>query len=708
MKRAVKTGFRQRDSSDCGPACIASVMAHYGTRIPVSRIRQVAGTDTLGTSMHGMIRALEHFHFEAKGLQGKADQLERLPQPFIAHTIMSGGAHHYVCVYSMTGKGVRVMDPSTGKVCRWSHGSFRERWSGSVIALVPGKIEQVTGTGMSFSSRLLLLLRPVWKPVVQALVSAILYTLLGLSTSIYVGKLTDHVFVTHNKGLLNLMSLALVWITLMMIYLSVTKNMIMLKSGQVIDNQLIASYYRHLFRLPQRFFDSMKTGEIISRINDAVKIRGFINDAAIGILVNLLILLFSFGTMFLIHPRLALIMLGIIPLYGLIYLLFNHRNRKTEREVMERAASLEEQFVESLQASTHIRQYNLSNLTQERTEKRLNRLLDTVYRSGINAIAATGSTESLNRLFTIILLWAGSWFVIKGSLTPGRLLTFYALMGYLTGPVSVLIGANRTYQNARIAADRLFEIFQLEKEEPAGRQDFDPARFGDIVLSGVSFSYGTRGKLIENLNLTIPAGRTTALTGASGSGKSTVASLVRHLYPVDRGRITINGCDTRYFTLASLRSLMGVVPQHVTFLAGSILENIAPGVKTPDLGRITLLLEKVGLMPLIGSLPEGLYSMLTNNGANLSGGERQRLALVRALYREPELLILDEATSSLDPVSEVYVNRLLLGLKEQSRTILLITHKKQYASLADHIHEMEGGRIKEPVRPVSEAIGSFT
>jgi ATP-binding cassette subfamily B protein len=283
---------------------------------------------------------------------------------------------------------------------------------------------------------------------------------------------------------------------------------------------------------------------------------------------------------------------------------------------------------------------------------------------------------------------------MDGSLTPGKLLTFYALTGYFTGPVSGLVGANKAWQNARIAADRLFEIFDLEREEPRGRPSLKREQFGDIVLSGISFSHGTRGRLLEELELTIPAGKVTAITGPSGSGKSTVASLVQHLYPVEKGQITINGCDTRHFSRESIRALMGVVPQQVTFLNGSILDNVAPGEADPDISRVTRLMKAVGLMPMVTSLPGGFHHRLTGNGSNLSGGERQRLALARALYREPLLLILDEATASLDPLSEMYVNRLLLGLKEHSQTMLLITHKKQYTALADLVYELGQGKAR--------------
>ncbi len=645
--------------------------------------------------MLGMVRTLEQYDFEARGLKGSAEHLDKLPLPFIAHLIQPDKNHHYVAVYRVNGKHIKVMDPALGKIVRWPAETFRQRWSGSLIALVPGIKAPETGQKVSHWERLLSLIKPVRKPLLQAVFSAILYTILGLSTSIYLGKLTDHVFVTHNTGLLNLMSLGMLWIVLMMILLGFSRNVIMLKTGQVIDNQLILSYYRHLLSLPQRFFDSMKTGEIISRINDAVKIRGFINDAAIGILVNLLILLFSFSAMFLVHPGLALIMLTMLPFYLLIYSLFNYRNKRIERRVMEQSASLEEQFVESLQSSSHIRQNNLNPLTQQKTEWRVNRLLDTVYKSGINAITASSGTEAVNRIFTIVLLWSGSFFVIRDSVTPGNLLTFYALMGYCTGPMSALVGANKTYQNAMIAADRLFEIFQLDSEQKPGLQPLQREQFGDVVLKGVSFAYSSRGNQVEDADLTIRSGMVTALTGESGSGKSTIAGLVRHLYPTDSGQITINGCNSRYFSNESIRALMGVVPQQITFLSGTLLENIAPGEKEPDLTRITQLLSDVGLLSMVEALPDGVLSEIRGNGSNLSGGERQRLAFVCALYKNPQLLVLDEPTSSLDPVSERYVHRLLLAQKEQERTIFLISHKPAYISLADHVYVMEEGRIRK-------------
>lgn len=694
MRRDRKIEVRQRDQSDCGPACLASVMSFYGLRISVARIRQEAGTDQKGTSMWGLIKALEYYKFESKGLRGSMDHLSQLPLPFIAHTEQENGMNHYVCVYGIQKKGLRVMDPADGRISRWGRVQFEKRWSGAVVVLARGITRK--GCEAEFSEKVSMtgLLKPLWKPLFQAFLTALFYTVLGLSSSLYIGKLSDYVFVTHNTGLLNLMSLVMVLVVLSMIYLSVVKNVITLKTGQVIDNQIIASYYRHIFSLPQPFFDSMKTGEILSRISDAVKIRGFINDAMISICVNILIVLFSFLTMFFLHWKLALMMLGMLPLYLLIYLLYNRQNRLFERRVMEQSASLESFLVESLQSSALIKQHQLKKRMQQGAEKKLNRLLDTLYRSGMNSILASGSSELINRLFTLTLLWIGSYFVIRQHITPGKLISFYALLGYFTGPVASLIGANKTYQNALIAADRLFEIFQLKPEQAQNKPSFLKSDFGDIVLHKVCFAYGTRGEIFRNLNLKIKAGKVTAIKGASGSGKSTLASIIRHLYSVSSGSITINGYDTRHFSVESIRALMGVVPQQIRFLTGSILENIAPGEADPDVKRILDLLKAVGLIPFIESLPMGLSTRLSENGSNFSGGERQRLALVRALYPKPMLLILDEATSSLDPEAAICINRICENLRKEAQTILLITHNAQRGGFIDQTLILENGHLR--------------
>lgn len=331
------------------------------------------------------------------------------------------------------------------------------------------------------------------------------------------------------------MSVGMLVILLLRLALGSFQSLFMLNTGQQIDARLILGYYKHLLKLPQRFFDTMRVGEIISRVNDAVKIRVFINDVSISLVVNVLIVIFSFILIFVYSWKLALIMLIIIPLYLIIFLIINKLNKKQERKVIEDSADLESQLVESLNSVKTIKQFGIEDFSNLKTETRFIKLLNTIYRSGVNSIFSNESTAFVTFLFTIIMLWVGSYFVIDNEITPGTLFSFYAVIGYFTGPVTSLIGANKTVQNALIAADRLFEIMDLEREEEENKIEFSAKMNGDIRFAQISFSYGTRTKVFDDFSLIIPKNKITAI----GSGKTTLAVLLQKLYTLNGGKIYI-------------------------------------------------------------------------------------------------------------------------------------------------------------------------
>jgi ABC-type bacteriocin/lantibiotic exporter with double-glycine peptidase domain len=482
---------------------------------------------------------------------------------------------------------------------------------------------------------------------------------------------------------------------LLQVFISTTKNFFNLKTGQRIDAALILGYYKHLMKLPQAFFDTMRVGEIISRVNDAVKIRAFINDTALALVVNVLVILFSFCLMFTYYWKLAIVMAFIVPLYGIIYWIVNRVNSTYQRQLMENAAELESQLVESLNAVSTIKRFGLETFANEKTETRFINLLQTIYRSGSNSIWATTASEFVSRLFTIILLWLGALFVLDKQITPGELLSFYALVGYFTGPASSLIGANRSIQDARIAADRLFDIMDLEQEKTVNKLRLTPDLIGNIRFDNVSFRYGSRINVFENLTLTLSQGQITAIVGESGSGKSTLLSLIQGIYPLLNGRIYIGDYDINYLHPDSLRKMVSVVPQKIDLFASTIIDNIAVGDLEPDIQQVIIICKQLGILDFIEKLPSGFQTYIGENGVTLSGGQRQRLAIARALYRQPEVLVLDEATSALDSTSELYVQHTIQRLKDMGKTVIIIAHRLSTVRNADKIIVLEHGKVIE-------------
>lgn len=689
--------IKQRDITDCGAACLASVSEYYKLKLPVAKIRQIAGTDQRGTNVQGMVEAAKQLGFEAKAGKGNTDSLPKIPLPAIAHVIVKDVLQHYVVIYQVTEKQIKYLDPADGEMHKISIGDFTKIWTGVLILLVPNDKFEIKNEKVSNIARFFYLLKPHKGILLQCLAGAILYTILGLSTSFYIGKITDYVLVGGNTNLLNLMSTGMLVILILRLLLSVFQSLFILNTGQQIDARLILGYYKHLLKLPQRFFDTMRVGEIISRVNDAVKIRAFINDVAVSLVVNVFIVLFSFILMFIYSWKLALVMLVTIPLYAVIYIVINKLNRKQERKVMEDAAELESQLVESLNSVKTIKQFGIEEFANIKTETRFIKLLNTIYRSGVNSIFSNESSGFINFLFTVILLWFGSYLVLDNELTAGTLFSFYAIIGYFTSPVASLIGVNKTIQNALIAADRLFEIMDLESESDNGKEKiaFTPQLNGTIIFDSISFRYGTRTEVFKDFTLTIPKGKVTAVIGESGSGKTTLAVLLQKLYPLNSGKIYIGEHNIDYFSIDSMREHVATVPQQLDLFSGTIIENIALGEFNPDMERIINICKNLGIIQFIENLPKGFATRIGEHGVGLSGGERQRLAIARALYRNPEILILDEATSSLDSTSEYYVQQAIQDYNRQGKTIIIIAHRLSTVMSADKIVILEKGKLIE-------------
>lgn len=546
---------------------------------------------------------------------------------------------------------------------------------------------------ISIASRLLFLLKPHRRIILQAVFGALIYTILGLGTSIYVQKIIDHVIPNSNGNLLNLMGVVMITVLLLSTFINYCKSLFMLKTGQKIDVRLILGYYKHLLKLPQSFFDNMRTGELISRIGDALKIRSFINGTLISFITGIFTILFAFIMMFTYYWKLALIILLTVPLYTVTYWAYNKVNKKTQRKIMEQSAELESHLVESINVVRTIKSFGIEEYANIKTENRFISFLNTAYDSGINALRASSASTSISQLFTIILLWCGSKFVIELEITPGELLSFYALIGYFIGPIGSLIGMNLDFQDAKIASDRLFEIMDLESETDDNKITICKEHIGDISFNNVSFSYGTRATIFKMLNLHIKKGDITAIVGESGSGKSTLSFLLQNIYPLTDGCIKIGEIDIKQIENDTLRNLIGVVPQKVDLFEGSIIENIALGESNPNMKRIIDVCSSIGLIDFIQSMPEGFATNIGENGIKLSGGQRQKLAIARSLYRNPEILILDEATSALDSQSEKFIKDTMVRLRENGKTIIVIAHRLGTITDANKIIVLEDGKV---------------
>lgn len=702
IKISKKVSVKQHDQSDCGAACMASVLAYYGRLMPISLIRRVTCTDKRGTNVLGLVEAASELGFACKGVKAvddigvlSIDILKKVPKPTIAHIVYKNNLQHFVVIYKVTDKYVFVMDPAVGEIEKWTIDSFINRSTGVLVLLVPNDDFVKVNQKNSISSRFWFLFKPHTNTYIQALVGSLIYTILGLATSIGIQKIIDQVIPDGNYNLLNLICVILAFSTILSATIGYVRALMLMRSGIMINAKLILGYYQHLLTLPQSFFDSMRSGEIISRISDAAKINTFINNALLNIVVNVFTIIVAFALMFQYYWKLALIMLVAIPIYATIYLIYNAINKKVQRKIMEEAADLQSQLVESINSSSTIKCFGIESFTNQKTENRYVRLARTGWDSGKYSLVTSTLSNSFSSLFVTLLLWIGTSYVLQGIITPGELMSFHTLTGYFLGPAISLVGVNRVFQDAKIAAERLFEIFDLEPEEANSNIRITKEEINDIRFENVKFRYGTRENVFDDLSITFKKGQVNAIVGESGSGKTTIASLIQNLYTVQSGNIFIGSHNVKDICKDDLRKFIGVVPQKMDLFHGSIADNIILDDYSPDWERVNRICNEVGIREFMEKLPNGLNTLVGENGTQLSGGQRQRIAIARALYKNPEVLILDEATSALDSTSEIKIKELIHRLKEQGKTVILIAHRLGTILEADEIFVLQNGSVAE-------------
>jgi ABC-type bacteriocin/lantibiotic exporter with double-glycine peptidase domain len=685
---------KQRDCSDCGVACLAAVASHYHVRLSVAQIRQLTGTDQAGTTIFGLVQASKQLGFTAKAVKAHADEFPGVAFPAIAHVIVRETYLHYLVVLKVRKSRVTVMDPATGRFSRCSVDEFYQMWTGVLVLMAPGIAFQPSDLRRSRFAWYLQLLRPHRSALVQALFGAILGTLLALAGSFYIQKVVDSVIVESNAQLLNLLSVSMLVVLAFRVVLTIGQNLLLIKSGQNIDLTLILSYYRHLFTLPQTFFDGMRVGEMISRINDAVKIRAFLNEQGTNFIISALTLFFAVFAMFVFFWKLAILALAFLAIYSILFIFAVFRNRLFSRRIMEQAADFDAQVVESLNMASTLRRFDRQWIAEMKTESLFVRLLKSTYSSGLFCIAVNSLGGIIVQGFTIALLWIGAYSVIQTQMSPGQLISCFALTGYLTGPANSLLSIVVSALEVQVAADRLFEILDLDSEKNPGAINIVDIGALEISLDNVSFAYPGRPPIFQNAGARFLPWEITLLRGDSGCGKSSILALLQRFYLPAEGHIFFGQYEIRHLSSSSLRRQIAVVPQKVDLMSGTIIENITLGEFEPDMQRILAICTKLGLLDFIQSLPEGFENRLAENGRNLSGGQRQRIAIARALYIDAPIYLFDEPTAALDGNSEKRFLNVLQELRDLGKIVVLVSHDSRLISFADRVYTVSNGTIE--------------
>ncbi|SCN42181.1 peptidase domain-containing ABC transporter [Bacillus wiedmannii] len=689
---------KQQDLKDCGPACLTMISRYYGMNMPISKIREVAGTDLQGTNIKGLIEAGERLGFEVKGV--KATNLEALldiPLPAIAHVVVNGGFLHYVVIHKIKKNKIYVADPDKDYVV-YSLEEFGQMWTGVLVLMTPGKDFKKGDKSQPIIYKFLFLLKEQKNLLVPLFFASIFFNIFGLLGAFYFKFLIDDIVTNQLLQTLHIVSVGIIILYVFKVLLSYFRTHLILYLSRRIDIQLMLGYYRHVIGLPMNFFETRKVGEIISRFMDASKIRDALSMITVTLMIDTLMVTLGAILLYMHSSILFGVTILLVPFYIGIIFTFHKPYQSINREEMESNAKLNSYLVESLNGIATIKSYNAEKEVFFQTESRFVNLLRHVFRRGMLSNLQSSIKMGLELIGGTIIIWVGAVQVLKGNMTIGELITYNALLAYFLNPIENLISIQPTMQSALVAGERLNEILDLDQEKSETEDNkVSPKQLsGKIKFSGVSFRYGTRMNVLNNISFLIEPGSQVAFVGESGSGKTTISKLLMHYHSPQQGEIYYDDFHIKEINRNALRDRIAYVSQESFFFSASIYENLCFGLEQQvTLEEIIQVCKLAAVHDFVSELPLRYETLLEENASNLSGGQRQRLAIARALLKKPNILILDEATSNLDSTTEKHITDMLKELGVQGVTVIMIAHRLSTIQHANQIFVMERGNIIE-------------
>jgi ABC-type bacteriocin/lantibiotic exporter with double-glycine peptidase domain len=686
----------QHSEEDCGAACIATVAKHYGRTFAIGRVREAVGTGSRGTSLLGLSRGAETLGFNVRKVKAGLEFVESLhkaPLPAIIHW----KGYHWVVLYGQKGRKYAIADPAIG-IRYLSRDELIEGWgNGVMLLLLPddSRFDQQPEDKIAGFGRFLVRVLPYRKILAEAIAINIAIGLLSLASPLMMQLLTDDVLVRGDTQLLTTVAIGVIAMNVFSSAIGLVQSHLIGHFGQRLQLGLIMEYGRKLLHLPLSYFEGRRSGEVVSRIADVDHINQLVAQIVLGLPSQFFIAVISLGFMLFYSWQLTLASVIAFVLVTVVNLLFLPSLRQQTRKHIVLGTENQGFLVETFRGTQILKTTQATPQAWQEYQTNYGRLANIGWKTMKLELYSGTITHILSSLTNIACLWLGSYLVISQSLSIGQLLAFSGMSASFLGFLSSVIALVDEFITAQIVIQRMTEVIDATPED---ENDFkkpwaEIPGDTDITCTNLNFHHAGRVDLLEDFSLTIPGGKVTALIGKSGCGKSTLAKLITGLYSLQSGNIRYGLYNQQDLSLECLRQQVVLVPQEPHFWSRSIIDNFRFSYPHISFEEIVKACQIAGADEFISKLPDKYQTVLGEFGANISGGQKQRLAIARAIVTEPPVLILDESTGALDPVSEAQVLDQLLSSR-QGKTTIMISHRPKVIERADWIVLLELGRLK--------------
>lgn len=684
--------IQQQSSSDCGAACLAMVAQYWGKRLSLNLLRNLAGVGRSGVSLKGLAHTAESIGFMARPVRSSFNRLANQTTPWIAHW----QGDHYVVVYRVKRNRVILADPALGKRSL-PITEFQASWTGYAVLLTPTELLQAMPAAKLSLGRFWGAFAPYQSMLVPIIVASVLLQVLGLVTPLFTQIILDQVVVHKSVLTLHAFVIGLLLAGIWRVGLTSMRQYLLDFFSNQVDVTLISGFISHTLNLPLQFFAARQVGDIVTRVQENQKIQLFLTRQAFTTGLDAVMAIAYVGLMLHYNLHLTLLIVGLLPPIILLTVIASPFLRRVSRQVFYESAKQNSSLVEMLTGIATVKTAAAERDVRWQWEEHLTSQFNVQFRGQKLANGLQAVSGLINTVGSAALLWYGAMLVIQDQLTIGQLVAFNMMIGSVIGPTLALVGLWDELQEVMVSVERLEDIFCTSPEESPDQPllVLPPLR-GEVSFENVSFRYQAEDdrNILQNIAFEAHSGETIAIVGRSGSGKTTLINLLQGLYHPTNGRVTIDGHDLQHVSPSSLRHQLGVVPQECFLFSGTILDNITLYRADYSLEAVIEVAKLAEAHAFIQNLPLGYYTKVGERGANLSGGQRQRIAIARALLSNPRILILDEATSSLDTESERRFQKNLQHISRE-RTTFVIAHRLATVRNASRILVLDRGIIVE-------------
>jgi ABC-type bacteriocin/lantibiotic exporter with double-glycine peptidase domain len=680
----------------CGLACLSTLSIFHGGEVSQEKLRDISGTTTSGTSLLGMIHAAKEIGFEAKGFEADLSHLKELESPVILHVVLDKVREHFVVFFGHQEGKFWVSDPGSG-ILAWDENTLLEVWKSRVLLQIKPLEGFQTQSGQTrykwewFKSL-------IAEDIPVLMVSAVLGTLMavtGLSTAIFSQRLIDDFLPNENyqKAILGVIALGV--LLLFRSVLGYFQGVFMARQGRDLNLRIVSSFIHKILRLPMKYFKGFSTGDLIVRMNDSLRIKNTVAMITGTVIINLLVVVVSLAFVFY-----QSLWIGYLCLAGILVFLFTgwyyHRPiLEKQKEVMAAHALNETQYVDGLTGIPILRSFG----KEEEFGKRIDQVYAYYQDKGFS-LAMLGNnfsffTQIIVAVFTGLLFGIGVYLVFERNLLLGELMSLIQVGSSIIPAVAGLVVANIQLQEAKVAFDRMHEVAGLpvEDNQENGGQSIQVSHTL-LSVSNIAFRYPGRSPILKGVSFELQPRESLGLFAPVGTGKSTLVDLIQKFYLSESGVIQLPFLNKENISLTDWRAQLAVVYQKEKIFNSTVLDNIVLSSDPKEIETKVQVMKALGCFSLFQDLSQGLLTLCGEEGRNLSGGQRQMVGLVRALVKQPKILILDEATAAMDYRMERGAMDLIRNYLHQTGAgLLLITHQPTLAITLDRILILEQGKI---------------